>query len=241
MKRWKPIAAGVFAAGAAWSAGVHAQVQFEIGQGFPWQGLTVFTIVMALLYAGHLAQDRTSLGWRVLLFVLGFPLTFVVSFLVYPGSQRVLGVDLPRHDLQPAPDSDEASDGGAGDGRGSERRAAWEATISLIIGVSFVLLLAPSTEYRTEPIDGGRYAVEKRTYWGWGQESWLAFRSEGVRNVTAAGEVGETEWTSRRWQFDASLEAVLTAMALLALLALCVADELRRGRSSGADGADPTG
>lgn len=245
MKRWKPIAVGVFAAGAAWSAGAQAQVQFEISQGFPWQGLSLFTIVMALIYAGHLAQGRTGLGWRILLFILGFPLTFVVSFLVAPGSQRVLGVDLPRHDLKAT--GNRGEDGGPArqhDGEGADRakrRAEWEGIIALMIGISIVFLFAPDIEYRSEPIDGGRYAVEKRSQWGWGDDPWVVVRSEGVRDAADATESIEPEWTSREWQFDASLEGALMLAVLLALFALCVADELRRGRSSGADGADPTG
>lgn len=214
-----------------WSAGVESQVQVEISQGFPWQGLSIFTTVMALLYAGHLAQDRTSLGWRLLLFVLGFPLTFVATFLVIPGSQRVLGVDLPRHDLQAASGQDAEPDCSEEDPERRERRAAWESTIALVIGVSIVLVLAPSTEYRSEAIGEARYAVEKRTYWGWGDEPWLVVRRDGIRDASEENGWREAEWSSTEWQFEASLEAMLTLLVLLALGALCLGDELRRRRS----------
>lgn len=223
------ITVGLIVAAMAWSAGAYAQVQFEIDQGFPWQGLSLFTIVMALVYAGHLAQDRTGLGWRVLLFILGFPLTFVVSFLVVPGSQRVLGVDLPRHDLRAT--GHRGDDGERGDDADrAERRAAWDGVIALMIGISAVFLFSPDTEYRSEPIEGGRYVVEKRSQWGWGDSPWVVVTREGVKDADEFGGWIESEWSTRQWQFNASLDGVLMLAVLLALFALCIADELRRRR-----------
>jgi hypothetical protein len=200
-------------------------------QGFPWQGFSMFTIVMALLYAGHLAQDRTSLRWRILLFILGFPLTFIVTFLVVPGSQRVLGVDLPRHDRQVADSSGTGEAGQASENQRRERNAAWDGAIALLCGLSLVLLVAPSTEYRSQPLDDGRYAIEKTMFWGFWGDPWLSYRREGIQERNDGELWTNPEWTTARdWTFEASIESVLTLLVLLAVFALCVRDERIRTR-----------
>lgn len=210
------------------SGGLNITVQ----QGFPWQGFSMFTIVMALIYAGHLAQDRTSLGWRLVLFILGFPLTFIASFLVVPGSQRVLGVDLPRHDRQPtgAPES-MAAEAGASESA-QDRKAEWDGLIALAIGVSLVLLVAPTTEYRSEPIDEERLLVEKTMFLGFWNRPWLSYRREGVQHRDSEAGWVEPEWTTdRQWTFDATPEMMLTLVMLLIVFVLCVRDERKRTRA----------
>ncbi|NKI34262.1 hypothetical protein HFP89_03695 [Wenzhouxiangella sp. XN79A] len=227
-------------AGPVQAAPVSGELGITLQQGFPWQGLSMFTIVMALLYAGHLAQDRTSLGWRLVLFILGFPLTFIVSFLVVPGSQRVLGVDLPRHDLQSAgaPEST-AAESGASDSA-QDRKAGWDGLIALAIGVSLVLLVAPSTEYRSQPMDDHRLHVEKTMFLGFWDRPWLSYRREGVQHRD--GEEGwvEPEWTTdRQWTFEATPEMVLTLVMLLIVFVLCVRDERKRTRALEARSGPP--
>jgi hypothetical protein len=212
---------------AAASGGLNVSIQ----QGFPWQGFSMFTIVMALLYAGHVAQDRTSLGWRILLFILGFPLTFVVSFLVVPGSQRVLGVDLPRQDLQVSSSFGANNEDRDSEEQRQERKAAWDATIAILCSISLVLLVAPSTEYRSQPLDDGRFAVEKTVFWGFWGDPWLSYRREGIQQRNDGELWTNPEWTTaREWTFEASIESVLTLLVLLAVFALCVRDERIRTR-----------
>lgn len=208
--------------------------------GMPWEGLSTFTVLMVILYAVHLAQDRSSLGWRIVLFLLGFPLTVLASFLVAPGSQRVLGVDLPRNDRRSesieAPDAVRTDD----EGERSKRKVAWDGTVSLLIGFSLVLLFAPQTQFRSEPIGEGRYAVEQRVSWGWGSDPWLMYRRDGVETRSDDGQF-DTEWSAKRWQMEPSVESLLTLLALLIVFALCMADErnrlrARRPRSSAESG-----
>ena len=154
-----------------------ASEQYSLIHGFPWSGVSLFTLVISLLYAGHLAQDRSGLGWRIVLFVLGFPLTFIVSFLVVPGSQRLLGVDLPRHD-SPASAQSIAGDSSGSDtaGERDRRSAAWSCAIALMIGVSITFLAAPSTETRLEPLGEGRYSAVQQVIWGSHEAPWLVYR-----------------------------------------------------------------
>jgi hypothetical protein len=238
---------GVAGFGPALAAPASGGLSITLEQGFQWQGFSMFTIVMALLYAGHLAQDRTSLGWRVVLFVLGFPLTFVVSFLVVPGSQRVLGVDLPRHDRpvvaaseSPGPSAEAAESEDSSQGR----KAEWDGVIAMLVGVSMVFLFAPSTEYLSQPLDAEQLVVEKTVSWGFWETPWLSYRREGVQARNDDPGWTDPEWvTDREWTFEASIEALLTLFMLLLLVALCVRDERVRtrileGNSAGTQRAD---
>ena len=238
MKMFMNTAAGLVLLGFCISESAVAQMQFSWEHGFPWQGISTFTLVMAVLYAGHLAQDRTSLGWRIVLFILGFPLTFIASFLVVPGSQRVLGVDLPRYELVP-PDPDRPEDPDeavqAEEAR-QERSETWGGVLALMLGVAIVALCAPSSHYSHRPLDGDggnpRVAVEKTVYWGWGETPWLSYRREGVRPVSGVDGTIEPSWTSEReWRFEATPEMVLALLLLLVVVALCIRDERVRTRS----------
>lgn len=226
--------------GSALAAPASGGVNFTLQTGFPWQGFSIFTIVMALLYAGHMAQDRTSLGWRILLFILGFPLTFIVSFLVFPGSQRVLGVDLPRQDQPGGDASASVKERSELEQQQRERKAAWDGTIAFLCGISLVLLLAPSTEYRSQPLDNDRYAVEKTVFWGFWGDPWFSYRREGVQERDDV-RIGNTpEWRGEReWAFEATIESVLTLVILLVVFALCVRDEWLRSRALLRDTGSP--
>lgn len=209
-------------------------INLELGHGFPWEGLSLFTIVMALVYAGHVAQDRTGLGWRVLLFILGFPLTFIASFLVYPGSNRLLGVHLPPRSAETGRPRSTESASGEGEAGQRERRAAWQHTVSILIGVSVVFLLAPSTQYRTEPVSDEQFAVEETVYRGFGDTPWLSYRRDGMLSLSGDSNWTAPEWTTeRQWHFEASPETVLTLIALLVVFLLCLRDEVLRSRQDG--------
>lgn len=239
---------GLLALAALWSLPASAQVNVQMQSGFPWQGVSMFTTVMALLYAGHLAQDRTSLGWRILLFILGFPLTFIVTFLVVPGSQRVLGVDLPRHDLQGARSGDAESDDFLGaaaeaseaDDPRRERKAAWDGAIAFLIGISTVFFLAPSTEYRSQPLGDNRFAVQKTAFWGFWDSPWLSYRREGVQERTRGDGWVEPEWTTDpEWTFEASVHGLVSLVFLLVVFVLVVRDERLRTRALEASSDPP--
>lgn len=202
-----------------------------------WGSVTTFSIIMALFYGIHLAQDRSSLGWRVLFFILGFPLTFVLSFLVAPGSQRLLGVDLPRHDRQPAPAATSEDEADPSDS--DAVRAAWTAMQPLLIGVAIVILLAPSSRMVQQPLEDQRYEVVESTSWGWIGQPWLIYQREGVRIYDEPGALPEERWERGYWLFEPSPEMLLTIAVLIILFVLFYRDEKRRSLELEESRSDP--
>ncbi|HLS81488.1 MAG TPA: hypothetical protein VK025_08800 [Steroidobacter sp.] len=53
-------------------------------------------ILANICFAGMRAQNSRSSLWRMVAFVLGFPLTLVTYFVVREGSERAYGVDIPK-------------------------------------------------------------------------------------------------------------------------------------------------
>lgn len=207
-----------------------------------WARLTMLSAAASLLYVVHVAQDHRGLGWRILFFLLGFPFTLILSFLVVPGSNRVLGIDLPRRHSS----SDPRQGPAGGDATESsteidERKAAWSLLQSVLVGMGAVFFLMPIKTYQFQPIEDGRQIVIESQVWGMGLDPWLAYRREGVWVYSEPGKLLKRQWHRGQWQLQPSPELVLSLIALIVLIVLVVRDERRRERSERRAGAGSGG
>lgn len=58
-------------------------------------GVSAIWILANISYAGMRAQNKSTLVWRVLAFIFGFPGTLLSLILVRRGGERAYGIDLP--------------------------------------------------------------------------------------------------------------------------------------------------
>ncbi|GGG94781.1 hypothetical protein [Silvibacterium dinghuense] len=60
------------------------------------EGVGAIWVLANASYAGMRAQAHSSIAWRVLSFIFGFPGTLLSFLVIREGSERAYGVDLPR-------------------------------------------------------------------------------------------------------------------------------------------------
>lgn len=212
------VGAAVLAPSVALAQGMDVSIRSGLGLGAGFSAVWVFA---NLLYAGQVAQDRAHLAWRVVLFVLGFPGTLLTTLFVEPGSQRVFGVELPVAGGEPADGSEDTGNERGASGR-SERESSKRALVALMVGFGLVFLLAPTTRFAHVPAEDGTTIATKTTQWGWSLTPWLAYERTGT------GRWPEVEWERGEWIVQPTPEAVLTLLAVIALLGWTAVASRRR-------------
>ena len=60
------------------------------------EGIGAIWVLANASYAGMKAQGHRSILWRVLVFIFGFPGTFISFLAIQEGSEMAYGVELPR-------------------------------------------------------------------------------------------------------------------------------------------------
>ena len=59
-------------------------------------GVSGLWILANISYAGMLAQNSSSSGWRIVAFIFGFPGTLLSFLLITEGSGRAYGIEIPK-------------------------------------------------------------------------------------------------------------------------------------------------
>ena len=59
-------------------------------------GSSAIWIFANISYAGMRAQNSSSVFWRIISFIFGFPGTLLTLLIVQEGSERAYGIELPK-------------------------------------------------------------------------------------------------------------------------------------------------
>ena len=85
---------------ATFLSAAHAQNAVNQGMGQARHtGISGLWMLANISYAGMVAQNHPSSGWRILAFLFGLPGTLLTFFLVKEGSGRAYGIHLPKKEI----------------------------------------------------------------------------------------------------------------------------------------------